>query len=63
LDLTVASRADVLVTANIKDFQVPPGSFSVDIQHPDTFLCHQLELAPRDFFMHSKTWHRKDMNP
>ncbi len=50
LAAAVASRADVLVTANITDFQVPPGSFSVDIQHPDTFLCHQLELAPRDFF-------------
>lgn len=50
LAAAIASRADVLVTANIKDFQASPESASIKIQHPDEFLCHQLEHTPSDFF-------------
>ncbi|WP_053958002.1 hypothetical protein [Sulfobacillus thermosulfidooxidans] len=50
LAAAIASGADILVTANLKDFAVPPGFCQVDIQHPDPFLRHQLELAPREFF-------------
>jgi predicted nucleic acid-binding protein len=50
LAAAIASRADVLVTANLKDFRVPDGFCDTDIQHPDEFLCYQLELAPQDFF-------------
>jgi predicted nucleic acid-binding protein len=50
LAAAIASRADVLVTVNLRDFRVPAGFSSVDIQHPDDFLCYQLELAPQQFF-------------
>lgn len=50
LAAAIASGADVLVTANLKDFAVPSGFCRVEIQHPDEFLRHQLELAPREFF-------------
>lgn len=46
----IISRADVLVTANLKDFHIPAGFCDTDIQHPDDFLCYQLELAPQEFF-------------
>jgi hypothetical protein len=39
------------------DVDRPPGQDDVPC-----FLCHQLELARATFFMHSKTWHRRDMN-
>lgn len=45
LTVAVARGADVLVTANIKNFRIPRDSFNVEIQHPHTFLCHQLELG------------------
>ncbi|MCY0908770.1 MAG: PIN domain-containing protein [Sulfobacillus thermotolerans] len=50
LAAAIASRADVLVTANLKDFRVPAGFCDTDVQHPDDFLCYQLELAPQEFF-------------
>ncbi|PSR31228.1 MAG: PIN domain-containing protein [Sulfobacillus benefaciens] len=50
LAAAIASGADVLVTANLKDFAVPPGFCRVEVQHPDEFLRHQLELAPCEFF-------------
>lgn len=50
LAAAIASRADVLVTVNLKDFRVPVGFSSMDVQHPDDFLCYQLELAPQQFF-------------
>lgn len=50
LAAAMASRADVLVTANLKDFRVPAGFCDTDVQHPDDFLRYQLELAPQEFF-------------
>lgn len=50
LAAAIASKAAVLVTANLKDFRVPAGFCYMDIQHPDDFLCYQLELAPQEFF-------------
>ncbi|WP_053958044.1 PIN domain-containing protein [Sulfobacillus thermosulfidooxidans] len=50
LAAAIASDADILVTANLKDFVVPSGFCRVNIQHPDPFLRHQLELAPQEFF-------------
>lgn len=50
LAAAIASRADVLVTANLKDFRVPAGFCYTEVQHPDDFLCYQLELAPQEFF-------------
>ncbi len=50
LAAAIACRADVLVTANLKDFRVPAGFCDTDVQHPDDFLRYQLELAPQEFF-------------
>ena len=50
LAAAIASRADVLVTANLKDFRMPAGFCYTEVQHPDDFLCYQLELAPQEFF-------------
>ncbi len=54
LAAAIASDADVLVTANLKDFVVPSGFCRVDIQHPAPFLRHQLDLPHTNFFMRSK---------
>lgn len=43
----IRGRADVIVTANLSDF--PPDvlePLGLDVQSPDEFLCHQLDLAP-----------------
>lgn len=47
LAAAIAARADLIVTYNLKDF--PPGSigqYGIEVQHPDQFLLHQLDLAP-----------------
>lgn len=49
LTATVANRAGVLVTGNIKAFQVAPRSFSVAIQHPDTPFMSQARDLFTDF--------------
>lgn len=47
LAAAVRGHADVVVTANLKDF--PASSLSgldIEVQHPDLFLCYELEFAP-----------------
>lgn len=47
LAAAIRGRVDVIVTYNLKDFpakaMVPYG---IDVQHPDEFLTHLLNLAP-----------------
>jgi toxin-antitoxin system, toxin component, PIN family len=43
----VMGRADVIVTKNVKDY--PPNilePYRIEVQDPDVFLLHQLDLAP-----------------
>ncbi len=43
----IMGRADVIVTNNIKDY--PPATLKpchIEVQTPDVFLLHQLDLAP-----------------
>ena len=43
----VMGRADVIVTKNVKDY--PPNvlePYHIEVQDPDVFLLHQLDLAP-----------------
>ena len=50
LAAAVVGRADVIVTANVMDF--PPEACEpcgIEVQDPDTFLCHQFELTPLPF--------------
>jgi hypothetical protein len=47
LAAAIVGRCDMIVTQNLRDF---PNSalapYGVEAQHPDTFLCNQLDLAP-----------------
>ena len=45
LAAAIASRSDVLVTANVRDFQLPMNNGAVEVLHPDPFLCCQLDVA------------------
>jgi predicted nucleic acid-binding protein len=48
LAAAVVGRADVIVTFNLKDFPVDSvAPYDIEVQHPDTFLSHQYDLAPR----------------
>lgn len=47
LAAAIHGRADVIVTANLRDF--PPDAlrpFGIVAQHPDEFILHLLDLAP-----------------
>jgi hypothetical protein len=47
LAAAIRGRADVIVTANLRDF--PAGTlaeFGIDAQHPDDFVLHLWDLAP-----------------
>lgn len=50
LAAAIVCEADVLVTANLKDFSVLPDICTTTIQHPNDFLLEQLHIAPREFF-------------
>jgi hypothetical protein len=55
LAAAIASRADVIVTFNVKHF--PPeqlAPFGLEAQHPDDFLMHQMGLAPVIFWEAAK---------
>jgi hypothetical protein len=47
LAAAIVGRCDMIVTQNLRDFPdsalAPHG---VEVQHPDIFLCNQLDLAP-----------------
>ncbi|MDV3001107.1 MAG: hypothetical protein N5P05_002713 [Chroococcopsis gigantea SAG 12.99] len=47
LAAAIVGRCDVIVTQNIRDFPEDiVGGYGLDLQHPDQFLCNQLDLAP-----------------
>jgi hypothetical protein len=47
LAAAIRGRADVIVTANLKDFPAESlAPFGIDAQHPDEFVLHLLDLAP-----------------
>ncbi|WP_433252761.1 PIN domain-containing protein [Streptosporangium sp. CA-135522] len=47
LATAVRAHADVVVTANMRDFPASACEpFEISVQHPDTFLCYELEQAP-----------------
>lgn len=49
LAAAIVSRADVLVTANLRDFHDQSPTYHIDVQHPDDFLQYQFELSPQSF--------------
>jgi predicted nucleic acid-binding protein len=47
LAAAIRGRADVIVTANLRDFpQQIIEAFGIEAQHPDEFVIHLLHLAP-----------------
>lgn len=47
LAAAVRGHADVIVTFNLRDFpQSVCSPLDIEVQHPDTFLCYELEQAP-----------------
>jgi predicted nucleic acid-binding protein len=47
LAAAIRGRVDVIVTYNLKDFPADRVSvYNIDVQHPDEFLTHLLDLAP-----------------
>jgi predicted nucleic acid-binding protein len=47
LAAAIRGRADVIVTMNLRDFPTEIiGPFGIEVQHPDEFIFHLLDLAP-----------------
>jgi len=47
LAAAIRGRADVIVTANVRDFPAEVLTpFEIEAQHPDEFIVHLLDLAP-----------------
>lgn len=47
LAAAIAGRCDAIITQNTRDFpQEALAPYGIETQHPDTFLCNQLSLAP-----------------
>lgn len=47
LAVALRSQADVIVTANLKDFPAPYiRTFDIEVQHPDDFICNLINLNP-----------------
>lgn len=47
LAAAILARADVIVTANLRDFpEEIVGAFGIEAQHPDEFILNLLDLAP-----------------
>jgi len=45
----IQGRADLIVTANLKDFPTEVlGRFNLEAQHPDEFFVNQLDLDPAE---------------
>jgi hypothetical protein len=50
LAAAIVGRADVIVTANLKDFPAEAlAPHGIEAQHPDTFLIHQRSLSEHLF--------------
>ncbi len=46
----IVGRCDMIVTQNLRDFpDAALAPYRIEAQHPDVFLCNQLELAPGGF--------------
>jgi predicted nucleic acid-binding protein len=47
LAAAIRGRVDVIVTYNLRDFPLKAvAAFGIEVQHPDEFLSHLLDLAP-----------------
>lgn len=64
LAAAIRGRADVIVTANLKDFPAEViGPFGLEAQHPDDFILHLLDLAPGTVVAAARKHHQSLKNP
>jgi len=62
LAAAIKGKADVIVTANLKDFPaIALGRWAIEAQHPDTFLSQRFHVSPPVFLEAVKTV-RKRLN-
>ena len=64
LAAAIKGRADLIVTANLKDFPADIlGRWGIEAQHPDEFLVHQFHLSQPVFLRAVKTVRLRLKNP
>lgn len=64
LAAAIAGRADVIVTANLRDFPEDAlAPYGIEAQHPDTFLIHQRGLGEHAFLECVRRCRRRLQNP
>lgn len=64
LAAAIKGRADLIVTANLKDFPAEVlGRWGMEAQHPDEFLTHQFHLSQPTFLRAVKTVRLRLKNP
>jgi hypothetical protein len=60
----IVARADVIVTFNMKHFPDDAlSAYGCEAQHPDTFLLHQMTLAPSLFMASARRMRARLQNP
>lgn len=64
LAAAIKGRADLIVTANLKDFPADQlDRWGIEAQHPDEFLTHQFHLSQPAFLQAVKTVRQRLKNP
>ena len=64
LAAAIKGRADLIVTANLKDFPADKlDQWGIEAQHPDEFLTHQFHLSQPAFLQAVKTVRQRLKNP
>ena len=64
LAAAINGHADVIVTANLKDFPAAElQKWSIEALHPDAFLQHQFHLNQPDFLHAIRTVRQRLKNP
>ena len=64
LAAAIKGRADLIVTANLRDFPAGPLSkWGIEAQHPDEFLTHQFHLSQPIFLQAVRTVRERLKHP
>lgn len=65
LAAAIVGYADVIVTANLKDFDADAilANHDIEIQHPDTFISHIIDLNPVMACGAFRRWRKSLKNP
>lgn len=64
LAAAITGRVDVIVTMNLKDFPADVlGPFGIEVQHPDEFIGHLIDLSPARVCEAVRACHQNLRNP